>query len=183
MTMKTESEKYNKVLEILRKSKPVLDTTEGIEREVIKRITASSKQSFNVSDLIDFLFGWAYIGWVRRSLIAASVVIVMVFVWQQGIILKRIDFLSRQTMIIDGGSMSTPSDIIEKKLIMYKLTDKKINSRKISISEKQMNQLLESVIELESKYKDLKNLIEEDPELRMYIEKKLKEKNSTKINL
>ena len=37
--MKTESEKYNKVMNLLRKSKPQLDSTEDIEREVIKRIS------------------------------------------------------------------------------------------------------------------------------------------------
>jgi hypothetical protein len=33
------------------------------------------------------------------------------------------------------------------------------------------------------KYKDLENLIEEDPELKEMIEKKLIENNHTKINL
>jgi len=46
-----------------------------------------------------------------------------------------------------------------------------------------MKELLESVNELQIKYKDLENLIEEDPELKKLIEKKLIENNSTKINL
>lgn len=52
-----------------------------------------------------------------------------------------------------------------------------------TISEKQMKELLESVNELQIKYKDLENLIEEDPELKKLIEKKLIENNRTKINL
>ena len=46
-----------------------------------------------------------------------------------------------------------------------------------------MKELLESVNELQIKYKDLENLIEEDPELKKLIEKKLIENNRTKINL
>jgi len=46
-----------------------------------------------------------------------------------------------------------------------------------------MKELLESVNELQIKYKDFENLIEEDPELKKLIEKKLIENNSTKINL
>ena len=37
--MKPESEKYDKVMNLLRKSKPELDSTEDIEREVIRRIS------------------------------------------------------------------------------------------------------------------------------------------------
>ena len=46
-----------------------------------------------------------------------------------------------------------------------------------------MKELLESVNELQLKYKDLENLIEGDPELKKMIEKKMIENNSTKINL
>ena len=46
-----------------------------------------------------------------------------------------------------------------------------------------MKEILESVNELQTKYRDLENLIEEDPELKKLIEKKLIETNRTKINL
>jgi hypothetical protein len=181
--MKTESEKYNKVLNILRKSKPVLESTEDIEREVIKRIARVHRSGLNLSEVIDYLFGWVYIGWVRRSLISASIVLVLVFVYQQGVILKRIDFLSRQTIVIDRENISTPANEIEKMLLMYKNSGRRFPSKTITISEKQMKEILESVNELQTKYKDLENLIDGDPELKKMIEKKLIENNHTKINL
>jgi hypothetical protein len=46
-----------------------------------------------------------------------------------------------------------------------------------------VKELLESIDELQIKYKDLENLIEEDPELKKYIEKKLIENNHSKIRL
>ena len=46
-----------------------------------------------------------------------------------------------------------------------------------------MKELLESVNELQVKYKDLEKLIEEDPELKKMIERKMEENNRTKINL
>ena len=89
--MKSESEKYDKIINLLRKSKPEIDSIEDIEKEVIKRIARRSRSVVDLSELIDFLFSWVYIGWVRRSLIAASIALVMIFVYQQGVILKRID--------------------------------------------------------------------------------------------
>ena len=181
--MKTESEKYNKVLNILRNSRPQLDSTEDIEREVINKIARAHQKRLNLSEIIDFLFGWVYIGWVRRSLITASVILVLVFVYQQGVILKRIDVISRQTVVTDKGIVSMPADEIEKLLLVYKNSGRRFPSKTITISEKEMKDLLESVKELQIKYKDLENLIESDPELKKLIEKKLVESTHSKINL
>lgn len=181
--METESEKYKKVLNLLRNSKPELDSTENIETEVIKMIKKADRPGFNLTDAIDFLFGWVYIGWVRRGLIAASILLVLVFVFQQGIILKRIDIISKQTVINDKEIVSTPADEIEKLLMGYKNSGRKFTSKTITISEKQMKELLEKVDELKNKYKDLENIIEGDPDLKKLIEEKLIENNRTKINL
>jgi len=181
--MKTESEKYNKVLNILRNSRPPLDSTEDIEREVINKIARAHQKRLNLSEIIDFLFGWVYIGWVRRSLITACVILVLVFVYQQGVILKRIDVISRQTVVTDKGIVTTPTDEIEKLLLGYKNLGRRFPSKTITISEKEMKDLLESVKELQIKYKDLENLIEGDPELKKLIEKKLVENNRVKTNL
>ena len=181
--MKPEIEKYNKVLDLLRKSKPEMDSTEDIEREVIKRIATIHKSRLNLSGVIDFLFGWIYIGWVRRSLITVSIILILIFIYQQGVILKRIDVLSRQTIVIDKENAPAPADEIEKMLTMYRNSGRRFSSKNITISERQMKELFEFVNELQIKYKDLENLIEGDPELKKMIEKKLIENNRTKINL
>jgi hypothetical protein len=181
--MVPENEKYKQVLQVLRNSKPVLESTEEIEKEVLKRISKVPRSYVSPDDVIDFLFGWVYIGWVRRSLITASVLLVITFTYQQRIILQRLDVLSRQTIITDGESEFIPSDDLEKSLTLYKLSGKTFTSRKITLSEQQVKQMLESVNEIEHKYKDLLKLIEEDPELKKYVEKKLLENNHIKTNL
>jgi hypothetical protein len=181
--MESESEKFKKVINILRNSKPVLRSTEDIESEVIRKILKAHQSEVVLSDIIDFLFGWVYVSWVRRSLIAASVFLVMIFVWQQSVILKQINFLSRQVIVSNGEYMPASSDRIEKRLMSYKISDRMFTSKSITISEKQLEQLMESVNELQVKYKDLINLIEEDPELKKMIEKKLNENSNTKIKL
>jgi hypothetical protein len=180
--MKPGSEKYDKVINLLRKSEPKLDSTADIEREVIRRITETENSGFNISEVIDFLFGWVYIGWVRRSLITASVVLVMIFVYQQSVILKRIDAISRQTIVTDKGSVSTSADQIEKMMTVYKMTGRIFQSKTITISEKQMKELLETLKELQTNYRDLEDLIEGDPQLKRLIEQKLID-NRNKINL
>jgi|WetSurSiteA1Bulk_404760.scaffolds.fasta_scaffold135871_1 hypothetical protein len=183
MTMIMESEKYNKILNVLRVSKPVLDSTEDIEKEVIKRISKVKKPIFNLSEVIDSLFGWVYIGWVRRTLISASVLLVMIFIYQQGVMLKQINFLSRQ--IIDNREemrFSTEQQV-EKLLMEYKKPRRGFSSRSITISEKQIKELLDSVNDVKTKYKDLMDIIQNNPELKKLYDDKLIENSRTKIKL
>src|ERR1035437_5197938 len=179
--MNHENEKYNEVINLLKNSKPRLDSTEDIENEVSRRINGVHPLVSALTGIIDFLFFWVYIRWVRRSLIAASVALVAIFVYQQGVILKRIDFLFRQTIVIGKENNSEQTDQVEKLLMNYKKGILKLSSGTITISEKQMNELIESVNELQLKYKDLEKLIEDDPEIRKLIEKKLNENNRIKI--
>ena len=181
--MKTESEKYNKVLNVLRNSKPVLNSAEDIEKEVIKRVSKVKQPMFNFSEVVDSLFGWVYIGWVRRSLITASVLLVIVFIYQQGVIVKQINFLSRQITVIDGEMTSLTEHQVEKLLITYKKSGRGFSSRNITISEKQIKELLDSVNDVKTKYKDLMEIIQKDPELKKYVENKLIENSRTKIKL
>ena len=181
MTM--ESEKYKKVISILKESKPVLDSAQDIEREVIKKISVVHQPSKGLSDLVDFIFGWVYIGWVRRSLITASVVLVMVFVWQNSMILKQINYLSKQTMRGGLEAVSSQSDVIERGIKMYKLSGRRFPSGNITIPENQMKELLDSADSWKGKYKDLMRVINEDPELKKMIESKLIDKSHLKTKI
>ena len=181
--MEPENEKYKKVLNILRMSKPVLGSTEDIEREVIKKISRVHQSAIAPSDVIDFLFGWIYISWVRRSLIVASLFLVAFFVYQQGMILKEIDFLRMQTVVNNSETLTSPADEVEKLLMFYRSSGRRFPSKSVTISEQQMKELLETVNELKIKYTDLQNLIEEDPALKNYIEKKLNGGESIKTKL
>lgn len=181
--MKTENEKYDKVLNLLQKSTPLLDSTGGIEIEVIRRVKKLNHSVINLSDVIDFLFAWVYIGWVRKSLITASMALVLIFVYQQGVILKRIEVLSKQTVIINNEKASASFDEIDKLLTIYRNSGHRFPTKNMTLSESQMKELQESLKEMQIKYKDLENLIESDPELKKLIEKKLMENNRTKINL
>lgn len=179
--MKPEPDKYDQLISLLRNSKPELDSTSEIEREVMRRVRSEAQNpGFNLSAAIDFLFSWVYVGWVRRSLIAAAICLVAFFVYQQGIILKRIETISSQTIVTGSENFPNPSDMLDKMLINYRNSERRFPLKIINISETQMKDLLESIKELQLKYKDLETIIERDPELKKLIEKKIIEYNRTK---
>ena len=180
--MKAEDEKYNKILTILRKSPPSLDSVNDFENEVINKISNNKKLLFKLSDMIDFLFGWVYLGWVRQSFIAASVFLILMFVYQQKVILEKLNFLSNE-FVFTGEKEIQEDSRIEKLMMTYRKSGWLLPSRSIPMSDKEMKLMLESVNELQAKYKDLEKLLEDDPELKQLIEKKLNERKLSRINL
>jgi DNA repair ATPase RecN len=55
------------------------------------------------------------------------------------------------------------------------LSGRKIKPERDAVTEKHIEDFLESVNDLQSRYKDLIKLIEDDPQLKKEIEKRLKE--------
>ena len=181
--MKKSNEKYDEVLELLKRSRPILDSTDTIEERVIRRISVRNKAGFEFSFLAELIFGWVYIGWVRRSLITAAVVLVLVFVYQQGAILTEISCLRSQVVstAIQTGNFS--ADNISKKLLLYRHPVIRSRYENLAVSESQIMELIKSMDQLKNEYHDLLKLIDEDPELKNLIEKRMTEINNGKVKL
>jgi hypothetical protein len=169
------SEKYDKLINMLRKAEPELESTDKIERAVMDRISRKEASDSIMSRLSEILFGWVYIGWVRRSLIAASFLLLVFFVWQQNSIMNQIDYLGKQ--IDNRVTTYNPSGALEKKLIFFR------NRNRISIPGEDLDQLLDSLKDARLKYKEIMDLIEDDPALKKAVEDKLRKNLGSKYNL
>jgi DNA gyrase/topoisomerase IV subunit A len=183
MKMREDNEKYNKMIEILRNSRPELLRPEEIEDKVIRRIRHERSKAEITSGFIETVFGWVYIGWVRRSLIGVAFVLIAVFIYQQSSILKQVNNISNQVVIPGIGQGTASSSEFDKKLTIYKISSGLSGDREIKISENQLEELLDSYQDLQGKYKDLLRIIEENPELNKYIEKRLDEEKNNKPDL
>jgi hypothetical protein len=183
MKMKQVNGKYEKVLEILKRTKPVLGSTGQIEENVLYRISDKQKSKSNTLDLLDFLFGWTYIVWVRRSLVTASVFILVAFVFQQSIMMKQINNLSRQIESYERDASGVQGEYTGRRMTMLRFSEKRFSLFKKTNSDKQVEELFRTIDQLKTEYKELDKLIKEDPELKKLIEKKLTEINGNKIKI
>lgn len=174
--------KYNSMIKILRRSKPVLNPANNIEEKVIDRIIRKTDSRDSSPGILDILFGWVYIRWVRSGLVAASLILILIFVYQQGVILKRINNLNRQSVFVESQFNTVNMEETDASYL-YRITGRKIFRSSITISEKQMNRLVKSYSDLEKKYQDLVRLIEDDPELMKYVEEKLGKGSKNKLKL
>jgi hypothetical protein len=183
MKMERGNDKYEKVIKILKDAKPVLGSTAGIEEKVLSRIPMKKKSKIDLSGLIDFLFGWTYIAWVRRSLITTAVLIVIVFVFQQSIMMKQIFNLSRQIESYERDASGIQGIYTERKMTILRFTEKRNPFFRKTNSEKQVEELFRTIEDLKKEYKELDSIIKEDPELKKLIEKKLSEIDGSKIKI
>ena len=174
--MKTEMEKYDKLMLLLRKAKPKEVYSEEIEKAVLEMIRNKHRSGYLKPDFIEFLFAWVYIGWIRRSLIGASMILVLIFVVQQNTILKQIDYLNKQIIVKNYD----PAEVIEQKLELYNLRG---SSQSVMIPEEDLYQILDSLSTLKFKYEEVMNLLESDPELKKVVEEKLKRNIRAKFNM
>ena len=173
--MSESDNKYEKILDLLKRSKPVFKDTEAVTERVIRQIQTEESRVSLPELIIEYLFGWVYIGWIRRSLVTAAFIIVIFFGYQQAIILKKINDLTEQR-IPNGEFIQTGlTDNLTNRILLYRLTGRKYSNRKITVSEKEINDLIRSVNKLQVKYKDILDLIENDPEIKKYVEEKINE--------
>lgn len=167
--------KYEKVLNLLRQSKPVLTDIESVAEKVIRQLQEEEAKISLPELIIEFLFGWVYIGWVRRSMITAVLVVALLFGYQQALILRRINDLSGQRIQNGTLLMTNLNDDFANKLLIYRITGRKLSDGKITVSEKEIDEMINSLNKLQIKYKDVINLIENDPQLKKYVEDKMNE--------
>ena len=180
MMMTEENKRYTRVVSILRNSRPDLNKPEEVENEIIIKIKNHKEKGSRISEFIEAIFGWVYIGWVRRSLIGVSAVLISIFVYQQAFIFRQVKEISKQIVITGNESSVVSSSVLDKKLTFYKMSSRLSPSGEFRMSDSQLEELLDSYNELQVKYKDLIRIIEENPELKKSIEKKIKEEKNNK---
>jgi hypothetical protein len=106
----------------------------------------------------------------------------LIFVYQQAVILKRINSIDRQAIFSVSQLLPDNPERADSRFL-YKKTDYNIPISTGTLTGRQVDELINSFIELKEKYKDILKIIEEDPILKNYIEKKLSQKDRKKLNL
>jgi hypothetical protein len=181
--METESEKYRNLISMLKKSSPEIGPEGEIERMVMRAIAKKSENRISFRSVIDFFFSWVDIVWIRRSLVAASAFLILFFVWQQGVIIKEVGYLNSRIIQSDANNIITGARPESQKLLFMKMSGQRLVTEKDKLSAQQIEALIKSYNELESKYSDLLKIINDDPELKILIEKKMTINNRSKTKL
>lgn len=180
--MQKEKNKYSDVTGILRRSRPVLKDPGEIENNVMRIIHNFDREKSGLNGMLDTLFGWVYVGWIRRSLVTASVLLAGLFIIQQGVILRKISSLEQQAAYIPTAFTATSNAKYSGSLAGRLAGLKSLRNTK-KITDKEIERIIDSYNDLEIKYKDILRTIDEDPDLRKYFNEKLPGFDKEKIKL
>lgn len=179
---KTE-EQYKRLITRLRYAKPELKRADELSDEIIRKIRGLRHKGLTIQGIADSIFGWIYIPWVRRSLIGAAFILVMVFVYQQVFIIRQVRDLSSKITNISNGTPTPSIPELDRKLTIYKISAGLSSSSETKINDNKIKELIESYESLQSKYKDLIRIIDKNPHLKKYVEKELENQRNLKTNL
>jgi hypothetical protein len=167
--------KYTSIINALKESKPVFKDSDSVADNVMREILTEKPDSKYGELIMNFFFDWVYIGWMRKSLIIAAIFLIALFGYQQVIILQKINELSEQKIMSSEFSNASFTEDYSKNEILKTLNSKQFPGKEIAISDKEIEQMIRSVNKLQLKYKDLFYLIENDPQIKEYVEARMRE--------
>ncbi|MGM0666220.1 MAG: hypothetical protein ACQETA_02770 [Bacteroidota bacterium] len=139
----------DKLLKRLRMYRAEIVDREELKASIMQKTGRRTRQ-------VDYIFGWTEIGWLRRSLSVASILIIGLFVGQQLFVIDRINNIEERM-----GSFNTD------KILQYQRENVILNSLvqedpeashladSISVSTDDLMQLLRDYRELQNKYEKI----------------------------
>jgi hypothetical protein len=173
--MKSNDSKYERIISTIRAIQPEMRHPEIINKRILEKIEMK-RRGTSISDVVlDFFFGWIYIGWVRKSMVFAAMFFILLFIYQQAVIIRKVSELSGQR--ISNGSLfiSGSTEGITGRINFFRLSGRKLQLEKKTYSKEDIDEMIRSVNNLQIRYQDLFDQIRDNPELKKYVETRLNE--------
>jgi hypothetical protein len=179
--MAEEQEKFEKLVKMLKKSPPVISNPDRISENVIMKIR-QERTKVSVPELFyEFIFGWVYVGWMRRSMITAAICLMLFFGYQQAVLMRKVDSLASMSVVGANDQQAGTVIRLDARFKIYTLLGSRAFEQKMGLSEKkELDKFIESVNDLQEQYKDVFRMIETDPMAKKYIDDRLKKEGTVK---
>ncbi|MBE9512368.1 MAG: hypothetical protein IMY71_15960 [Bacteroidetes bacterium] len=166
-----KTDKYSKVIEVLKGNKPVLVNKEKLTDDVMIRIQEPVEKFTFQEKLSNYLFGWADIGWIRGTMAIAAMVFIGIFIIQQLVITDRINSLEKQLIrTVNTINTQEPELGIMQKVLLNIVVKDQLTKDSITISRSDLEELLNSYLELQENYDNM----EQNAGINSYIQKMLR---------
>ena len=149
--------KYHEIINRLKGFAPEIRDKEFHIQRIMDRTMINSRKG---NSIYDFIFGWFNILWLRRSLAAASVFIVLFFVFQQFVIVTRIGSLEKRMIEINTENiLENQKENVIVNAAMFRITDEFNFTDSIKVAQKDLKSLVGSYRDLQKRYNELQDEI------------------------
>ncbi len=139
----------DKLIRQLRMYRPEIAGREELKESILQKTVKKTRQ-------VDYIFGWTEIGWLRRSLSIASILIIGLFVGQQLLVIDRINNIEERMVSFNTDKILQfqRENVILNSLILEDPEASHL-SDSISVSTYDLMQLLRDYRELQHKYEKM----------------------------
>ncbi len=174
-----DQEKYFKIIKALKRNKPVLPDKEKLTDDIMRRIQGAEEKAAFHKKLGNYLFGWTDVSWIRGAMAAAAVLFIVIFITQQLIIINRINNLEKQLIrTVNTINNHEPELGIMQKVLLNIVAKDQMMEDSITVSRSDLEELLNSYLELQENYENLKQNFGLEHYMQDMIRRKIKENKS-----
>lgn len=171
-----KTDKYYKVIEVLKGNKPALANKEKLTDDIMRRIQEPVEKFTFQEKLSNYLFGWADIGWIRGTMAIAATVFIGIFIVQQLVITDRINSLEKQLIrTVNTINTQEPDLGIMQKVFLNIVAKDQMIEDSITISRSDLEDLLNSYLELEQNHENKNQNADVNSYLQKIIRQNLEE--------
>lgn len=148
-------DKLDRIFSRLNLYKPEPEDRADLIRNIMDK-TSEPYSDGSIEKLINVLFGWTEILWVKRGLVTVSMALVFVFVFQQFSISSRIGQLENRMVESSTEQLirQQGENVLLNSVIMKEMQEGQIQDS-VKVSDKDLRDLINSYSELQRRYQDL----------------------------
>ncbi|MCB9013480.1 MAG: hypothetical protein H6539_05515 [Bacteroidales bacterium] len=148
--MENTEDKYRRLIDRLRENKPELEGADDLTDSIMRKIRRESEKGMNPGDILNWLFAWAGIPWLRNSLTAAMFATIFFFIFQFSSLNRKIDKLESRLIQREYNYYQSPYSSAETMGKYIFPSSSSINDS-INVSRKDLMNLLNEYEKLELK--------------------------------
>jgi len=149
--------KYDEIINKLKGFSPEIRGKDFHVQKIMDRTISISRER---NSIYNFIFGWSNILWLRRSLAAASIFIVSLFVFQQFVIVNRIGSLEKRMVEINTENiLENQKENVIVNAAIFRITDETNLTDSIKVARKDLRSLVGSYRDLLKRYNELEDEI------------------------
>ncbi len=158
--MMKKKDPYSSLMDTLKRQEPVLQDREGLEERIMGRIGPSGNRGALPGKVGNYVFSWVEYGWIRRTMAAAAAILTGIFIFQQVSVTRRINDLEER-LITTASEIhhAEPGMGIMQKAFLNLVIREQSAGDSITVSRADMEELLESYMELRADYDILKEYL------------------------
>jgi hypothetical protein len=173
-----KEEKYRKVIDTLKKSRPDFKGKEHLTDRIMREIGAPKSQSAPRERLFYSFFGWVDHSWLRLTMATAAFLLAGVFIIQQVVMADRINQLENH--MIRAGYAAPEYDLdqgINHSVLLDLVVRDQVYKDSITVSRSDLIRLLKNYQELLQNYHEINPDFNMDREIQKIINKEFDQKD------